>query len=149
MEVRDIIKDARVITEDTTFAEALTIMIRAQTNSLLVADEDGILCGDVSVADLLDAIVPLDSDGDVITSTFTDEIALKGLIINAQDRPVRDFMNVDYHTVKPTDGLMEIAAIAIAHQRARIPVTDHDGRPIGIISRQGLKHMLGSYLNIT
>lgn len=149
MEVRDIIKDARVITEDTTFAEALTIMIRAQTNSLLVADEEGMLCGDVSVADLLDAIVPLDSDGDTMTSTFSDEAAFEALIINAQDRPVRDFMNTEYNAVRPNDGLMEVAAIAVAHQRARIPVTDHDGRPVGIISRQELKHVLGSYLNIS
>lgn len=146
MEVRDIMKDARVITEDTTFAEALTIMIRANTNSLLVANEDGLLCGELSVADLLDAIIPFDTDGDTVTSSLTEESAFKNLIAGAKDQPAGDFMNTDYDAVRPDDGLMTIAAIAIAHQRARIPVTDHDGRPIGVISRQGLKQILNQYL---
>lgn len=149
MEVRDIIKDARVITEDTTFAEALTIMIRANTNSLLVADDNGTLCGELSVADLLDAIIPHDIDGDTVTNSLSEESAFAALIGTAKDQLVGDFMNTDYDAIHPDDGLMTIAAIAIAHQRARIPVTDHDGRPIGIISRQGLKQILAQYLENT
>jgi predicted transcriptional regulator len=31
---------------------------------------------------------------------------------------------------------------------ARIPVVDHDNRPVGIISRQGLRHILSIYLGV-
>jgi CBS domain-containing protein len=148
MEVRDIIKDARIISEYNSFSEALETMIRAQTNSLLVVDEEGLLVGEVSVADLLDAIVPFDLDGDTVTTNFTSEAAFKEAIVRAQDMLVQDFMTVDYVAVHPDDGLVDIAAVAVAHQRARIPVVDHSGRPVGIISRQGLKHILGSFLGI-
>lgn len=149
MEVQDIIKEARIIPEYTSFAEALEIMIQAKTNSLLVVDDEGILSGEVSVSDFLDAIVPFDVDGDTMTTNFTSESAFKEAIIRAQDIPVADFMSADYDAIHPDDGLMDIAAVAVAHQRARIPVIDHSGRPIGIISRQGLKLMLGSFLGFT
>jgi CBS domain-containing protein len=148
MEVRDIIKDARIISEYTSFSEALEIMIRAQTNTLLIIDDEGLLVGELSVPDLLDAIVPLDLDGDAMTTNFTSESAFKEAIVRAQDMPVQDFMTVDYVAVHPDDGLMDIAAVAVAHQRARIPVIDHSGRPVGIISQQGLKHMLGSFIGL-
>jgi len=47
-----------------------------------------------------------------------------------------------------TDSIMNVAASAIAHQHSRIPVVDHENRPIGVISRQGLKHIIASFLNI-
>ena len=47
------------------------------------------------------------------------------------------------------DGLMAVAAVAIAQQKARIPVVDVDNRPVGIISRRGLKHLIAQFLNIT
>ncbi len=148
MEAKEIIKDIQVVEETATFEEALTAMIKSQTNTLLVVDEDGCLSGEVSVSDLLDAIVPWDLDGDKITESFSSEEAFAKAIQNAKDKPVFDFMSVDFDTVKPDDGLINIAATAIAYQRARIPVVDHENRPIGIISRRGLKHILGNFLNI-
>jgi CBS domain-containing protein len=42
---------------------------------------------------------------------------------------------------------MSIAGTAIAHERARIPVVDNENRPVGIISRQGLKQILAKFIN--
>jgi CBS domain-containing protein len=148
MEIQDIIKDARIITEDTTFAEALELMVRTHTNSLLVVDESGKLSGEVSVADLFDAIIPFDVDGDSVLEHFSSEEQIIEAIKKAKDTPVDMFMSVDLDAMHPDEGLLQIAATAIANQRSRIPVVDHEDRPIGIISRQGLKRILGSYLKI-
>lgn len=73
MNVSDITKEATIITESATFYDALKKMVQAQTNTLLVIDENGELAGEVSVSDLLDAIVPEHLDGDSIVSKFATE----------------------------------------------------------------------------
>ncbi len=148
MEIKDIIKPAVTVNEDSTFEEALESMIHSQTNSLLVVDENGELSGEVSVADLLDAIVPEYLDGDSIAANFATESMFEEAVKDAKDTPVRDFMSSDFDAVDMKDGLMAVASVAIAHNRARIPVIDADKRPIGIISRRGLKHILAEHLGI-
>ncbi len=147
MELKDITKEAVTISEYTTLGEALELMLTAHTNTLLVTDDDGILVGEVSVSDLFDGIVPMNLDGDSAFDVIKDEATFAQALKAAQDKPVIDFMSSDFDSVHPDSSLMEVAAIAIAHARGRIPVVDHDDRPIGMISRQGLKHILGRYLH--
>lgn len=149
MELQEIIKDVPVITETNTLREAVSIMIEKQTNSLLVADDDGILSGEVSVVDLMDAIVPEYLDGDSVAAHFATEEMFEKAVQEAATKEVREFMTTEIDPINVDDGLMAVAATAIAHQRARIPVVDQDNRPIGIISRQGLKRIIASFLNIT
>lgn len=146
MEVKDIIKEAVTITEDASFTEAVNAMVTGKTNTLLVVDADGKLSGEVTVADLLDAIVPEYLDGDSIAAHFATEDMFKEAVEDTKDKQVQFFMSQDYSVVEMDDGLMAVAATAIAHQRARIPVVDADNKPIGIISRQGLKHIIADYL---
>lgn len=148
MELREIIKDAVIIEESATFREALTAMVNRQTNSLLVVDSEGMLVGEVSVSDLMDAIVPEYLDGDNIAADFATEEMFEEAVRNAADKEVSDFMSVETDPIRTDDGLMGVAATAIAQQRARIPVVDDDNRPVGIISRRGLKAMLAAFLNI-
>lgn len=148
MELKDITKEAVLISQDASFRDAIETMIKRQTNSLLVVGEDGILVGEVGVSDLLDAIVPEYLDGDSIAATFATEQMFEDAVKAAADRPVSEFMAVDSEPVGVTDGLMAVAASAIAQRRARIPVVDADNRPIGIISRRGLKHILAQSLGI-
>lgn len=148
MEIKDITKPAVAISENASFEEALRAMINGQTNTLLVTDEEGVLTGEISVADLMDAIVPEYLDGDSIAANFATEEMFEEAVKDARVRVVKDFMSNDFSTVDMDDGLMAVAAIAIAHQRARIPVVDKDNRPIGIISRRGLKQIIAKYLGI-
>ncbi|MFT5036494.1 MAG: putative transcriptional regulator [Candidatus Azotimanducaceae bacterium] len=148
MEVKDILKEAVTISEEASFTQAIGAMIEKQTNTLLVTDTDGLLVGVVSVADLLDAIVPEYLDGDSIAAHFATEDMFKEAVKDTQEKQVQFFMSHDFSTVEMDDGLMAVAATAIAHQRGRIPVVDTDGRPVGIISRQGLKHIIGNFLGI-
>jgi CBS domain-containing protein len=148
MKVADIVKEATVINSDATFKEALTAMIKRHTNTLLVVDEGGMLSGEVSVVDLLDAVVPEYLDGDSVAENFATEEMFEKAVKDVADKPVSTFMSSDYNSIETTESLINIAATAIANQRARIPVVDKDGRPIGIISRQGLKHILAQFLGV-
>lgn len=148
MQVADITKPAVTITEDASFKDALRKMVVEQTNTLLVINEAGVLTGEVSVSDLLDAIVPEYLDGDSIAANFATEEMFEEAVSDTAEKLVSFFMSTDFTAVRTTDGLMSVAAVAIADQRARIPVVDADGRPVGIISRQGLKHILAQFLGI-
>ena len=148
MEVKDITKPAVTISQEASFEEALKAMISGQTNTLLVTDENGELVGEVSVSDLLDAVVPEYLDGDGVSVNFATEEMFEEAVKAAKDRIVKEFMTADFSAVELEDGLMEVAATAIAHQRARMPVVDKDNHPVGIISRRGLKQIIARYLGI-
>jgi CBS domain-containing protein len=146
MKVKDIIKPAVVVAESDTFEVALKAMISQQTNTLLVTDEDGKLVGEVSVVDLLDAVVPTMLDGNEVMDNFADDKAFSTSIAISKDIPVADFMSYDFSALTLNDNLLSIVATAIAHQRARMPVVDSENRPVGIISRQGLKQILFKFM---
>lgn len=148
MELKDITKDAVVIRDDATLHECLSRMVAEQTNTLLVTGEEGTLVGEVGVSDLLDAIVPDFLGGDSIAAHFATEEMFEEAVHDAAEKPAHEFMATDIDPVRPGDNLMAVAASAIALRRARIPVVDEENRPIGIISRRGLKHILASYLGI-
>lgn len=148
LHVKDIVKPAVIVSETDTFADALTAMTTQQTNTLLVVNHEGKLCGEVTVADLLDAVVPDTLDGNEVMDHFSSDEAFIASIEVAKEIPVTEFMSHDYSPLTQDDDLMSIVATAIAQQRARIPVVDADERPIGIISRQGLKRILGKFMGI-
>ena len=146
MQAKDITKPAVVISEEATLREAIERMNKEYTNTLLVVGEGGVLTGEVSVSDLLDAVIPDTMSGDDVIEHFTDEEKFVAAVKAAADRPVYEFMIRDFTSVTADDQLITIAANAIGFQRARIAVVDKDNRPIGIISRQGLKQILARFL---
>ncbi|MCA9354640.1 MAG: CBS domain-containing protein [Candidatus Kaiserbacteria bacterium] len=147
MQVKDIVKPAVIIAETDTFEDALKAMNTQHTNTLLVTDENGELVGEVTVADLLDAVVPDTLDGSAVMDHFSTDDAFIASIDVARDLPVSEFMSLDYSPLTLKDNLMSIVATAIAHERARIPVVDDENHPIGIISRQGLKQILAKFMD--
>lgn len=148
MEMRDITKEAVIITKDATFRDAVALMVSKQTNSLLVVNDEGALIGKIHVSDLLDAIVPDYLDGDDVLEKLGTEKAFGEAIKNAEEKEVHDFMTSDIQSVFVDDTLLTIAATAIAYQTSHIPIVDHDNHPIGVISRRGLKHIIAKYLGI-
>jgi len=146
MQVKDIVKPAVVVKEDDTYLTALKAMTTKHTNTLLVTDEDGKLVGEVTVADLLEAVVPDTLNGNEVIEHFNNDEAFKASLEVVRDLPVSEFMSYDYSTLTLNDNLLSIIATAIAHQRARIPVVDENDRPVGIISRQGLKRILDKFI---
>lgn len=148
MDIKDIVKEATIIGSEATFREALLAMEHGHTNTLLVADENGELCGEVTVTDLLEAIIPDTLDGDQVMHKFDNDDGLKQAIKAALDTAVSDFMSLDFSALTLNDDMMNVMATAMTHQRARIPVVDQENRPIGIISRQGLKHIIRKFAGI-
>lgn len=147
MQLKEITKEAFVISENASFGEALDMMLNNYTNTLLVTNEKGKLSGEISVSDLFDGVIPLTMEGEDVIGHLKDEEKFIETVKRARETPVFDFMSSDYTTVNPDDTIMDVAAVAIANQQARIPVVDHDNIPIGIISRQGLKQILGKYMD--
>jgi len=148
MEIRDLTKEAVLISEDSTFHDALALMVHRKTNSLLVIDEEGKLSGAVDVSDLLNAIVPEYGDPENILEELGTEKGFGNAVRNTTDKPVAEFMSVNIQSVHVDDSLLSIASTAIAHGTQNIPIVDHDDRPLGVISRRGLKHILAGYLGI-
>jgi len=148
MELKDIIKEAVTISEEASLKDAVSLMISEKTNSLLVTDNNGILTGEIGVIDLLDAVVPEYLDGDSIAAHFASAAMFEEAVNDNQEKQVKFFMATKLSPVDLHDGIMEIALNAIEHKSARIPVVDENGKPAGIISRRGLKHIIGDALNI-
>jgi len=149
MQVKNIVKPAVIISENDTFATALTAMVTKNTNTLLVSREDGTLTGEVTVTDLLAALVPDTLNGSEVIEHFTTDEAFIDSITVVKDLPVSEFMSRDFSALTINDSLMTIIATAITNERARIPVVAEEGRPIGIISRQGLKQILDKFMRAT
>lgn len=147
MQLKDITKDAVLISENATYGEALDMMLASHTNTLLVTDTDGELVGEVSVSDLFDGMIPQVEDGDSALAHFSDDVRFAEALQQAKDTPVFEFMSADFHAITPDDNLVTIAAIAIGQGKARMPVVDHENHPIGMVSRQGLKQILAKYLH--
>lgn len=148
MEIKDFTKPAAIIGFEATFKDAVSKMIKDQANALVVIDDEGRFAGEVNVSDLFDAIVPEELDGDTVTQYFSNEEAFAKAVKNASDKPIEEFLSHNAEPVHLSDSIINVAAVAISHQHSRIPVVDDDNRPVGIISRQGLKHIIGNYLGI-
>ena len=148
MEIRDLTKEAVLISEDSSFHDAIALMVTKQTNSLLVINEDGELTGEVNVSDLFDAIIPDYIEPEEVLGNLETEAGFKKAVQDAIDKPVSEFMTAGVQTVHVDDSLLSIASVAIGHETQHIPIVDHDNHPIGVISRRGLKHILAGYLGI-
>jgi CBS domain-containing protein len=148
MEIRDLTKEAVLIKEDASFRDAITRMISKKTNILLVVDEEGKLTGEIGVSDLLNAIVPEYSDPDSIMDGLGTEKGFGDAVKGAADKIVADFMSMNIQPVHVDDSLLTIASTAITQGTQQIPIVDHDNRPLGVISRRGIKQILAKYLGI-
>ncbi len=148
MEVIDITKPAITIHENTTFEDTIKTMVEKQTNSLLVVNDQGLLVGEIGMSDVLDAIVPEYMDGDSIAAHFASTDMFTDAVADARLTLVKDFMSLNISPIETTDSLMAVAALAIANNRTHIPVVDNEGKPVGVISRRGVKHIIAHALNI-
>lgn len=148
MEIKDIIKPAITIKDTASLKDAVSLMIEEKVNALLVVDDDEKLIGEITVSELLTAIVPDYLDDDVIAAHFVSNEVFQETVEQASDKQVQFFMSKKITPVTMHEELMTIAVKAISGQHVRIPVIDDEGKPIAIISRRGLKHIIGDALNI-
>ncbi len=149
MEIRNLAKEAVIVSEESTFREALSLMLKNETNTLLVVNEEGQLSGEVRVSDLLNGTIPDYLDPDKVLEELSTEEGFAKAVKAAGDKQVSDFMSAEIEPVRVDDTLLSIASTAIAYNTDQIPVVDEENRPIGMISRRGLRQILAKYLGIS
>ncbi len=145
MDIKEITKDAVVINENITFGEAIEAMDNNKTNTLLVTDDEGVLSGEVTMTNILEAVIPENLDGDQVMEKLHTDEGLREAVKAAFEKPVIEFMSNDFSALKMDDNMLTVIATAIAQNRSSIPVVDIDNRPVGIISRRGLKQIIRKF----
>ena len=148
MDLKQITKPVVTIGEEASFVDALNLMVEDKTNSLIVIDDEGVIVGEVCVTDLLSATVPAYIEGDGIAAHFTTEEIFNSTVQEAADKKVSDFMDKDFHAIHEDASMMQVAVAAIEQDKSRIPVIDSEDKPIGIVSRRGIKHILAKQFDI-
>ena len=105
MKVKDIVKPAVIVSETDSFEFALRALMTQPTNTLLVTNENGELTGEVTVTDLLDAVVPDTLNGSQVMEHFVDDDAFIASIEVVKDLPVSEFMSLDFSPLTLNDNL--------------------------------------------
>lgn len=146
--MKDIMIESVVVKDTATFDDVMNIMVSENTNSVLVIDDEGKLVGEVNVVELLSAVVPDYTEQDAIAAHFATEDTFKEEIARTKNMVVSDFMITNKKVVTENASLMEVAVIAIERGQARIPVVDADCKPLGAITRRGLKKIMAKHLDI-
>lgn len=135
MRVRDVMtKDVIGIGPEAALKEAARRMITASVSGLVVADDQGSLVGVISEADFVktEAGRRADTRAGLLrwlfpAKTFPDS-----------EQRVGDVMTTDPVTIGPDADHAEAARLMGKARVKRLPVVDHDGKLVGIISRSDI-----------
>jgi CBS domain-containing protein len=134
MLVSDIMtRNPRTVSPDAKLKVVASIMCLYRIPALPVVDKDGKLVGNISEMDLLKNLFPTMEDimsGDAaleierMTSNYSDSM----------ERRVSDMMVRNPVSVSPEMHVLKAVARMTSHRFRRIPVTDSDGRLVGVMS---------------
>jgi CBS domain-containing protein len=129
------------IPTDATLSEAASILADNGIGGTAVVDGDGRVAGMVTETDLLTqaqsyAAVPrlMRTDGgrDLVLADVGDAYR------EGWARPVRDVMSWPVITVREEDPVVAAADLLVTHDVRRLPVLDHDKRPVGMVCREDI-----------
>jgi CBS domain-containing protein len=134
MLVRDIMtRTPRTVSPDAKLLEVASIMCLYRIPALPVVDADGKLVGNISEMDLLKNLLPTMDDivaGDAV-------LEIERMIPNysaSMAKRVSDIMVKHPVSVAPDQHVLKATAKMTSHRFRRIPVTDGDGRLVGVMS---------------
>ena len=134
MLVSDIMtRNPRTITPDTRLQEVASIMCLYRIPALPVVDDEGRLVGNISEMDLLKNLLPTMED--IMAGEASMEI--KRMIPNyssSMGKRVEDMMVKNPISVTPDMHVLNATARMTSHRFRRIPVTDADGKLVGVMS---------------
>ena len=112
------------------FKEMAAALRENRISAFPVVDDDGRVIGVVSEADLLaKEVLNADHAGTIIAMLHRREQD------KADGLTARDLMTHPAVTVTPDDSVEQAARLMYTLQVKRLPVIDHDGRLVGIVSR--------------
>ena len=134
MFVREIMtKNPKTVSPDTRLQEVASIMCLYRIPALPVVDENGKLVGNISEMDLLKNLLP--SMEDIMAGEAIMEI--ERMIPNyssSMDKSVSDLMVRNPVSVTPDMHILKATAKMTSHRFRRIPVTESDGKLVGVMS---------------
>jgi len=85
-------------------------------------------------------------EGDRLIGLVTDRDIVVRVVADGNDpssTTVGEIMSTDLVTVDPDQPLDEALRLMAAHQVRRLPVTEEDGRPVGIVAQADIARELG------
>jgi CBS-domain-containing membrane protein len=129
-EVKDIMTTRVIwVKKDATFREMAVALRKHRVSAFPVVDEDGMVIGLVSEADLLTKEA-LDGESGVFFSLLhrRDQAKARGVTAG-------DLMTAAVVVVRPDDTVEHAAKLMYDLRVKRLPVTDADGHLVGIVSR--------------
>jgi CBS domain-containing protein len=149
MKAKDIMTHCLVsIAPGAPILDAIARMISHQVSGMPVIDADGQLVGVVTESDFLRRVethteAPRRRWLELLLGpgSRADEYA------RSHGQTVRDVMSPNIITVSKETPLSEVVHLMEEHAIKRIPVTDHDGRVAGIVTRADLMSALAEYLS--
>ena len=134
MLVSDIMtRNPRTVSPDTKLQEVASIMCLYRIPALPVVDENGKLVGNISEMDLLKNLLPTMED--IMAGDAHLEIERMTQNYSASmPNLVRDMMIKNPISVSPDQHVLKATAKMTSHRFRRIPVTDGDGKLVGVMS---------------
>jgi len=134
-------------TPNTTFQEAVDIMVRENINSLVIVDEKNKVIGILSSWDLVEYVVPdyLEEDKHLAAFESSDTFKLRTRQI-ASD-PIGKFITKRVHTITADSSIMETATTLSEYHVRQMPVVDEKGYPIGYINCADIKRAIYDVLH--
>jgi CBS domain-containing protein len=123
----------RTVSPDAKLQEVASIMCLYRIPAIPVVDKDGKLVGNISEMDLLKNLFPTTEDimaGDAV-------LEIERMMPNysaSMGHRVSDMMVKNPISVSPEQHVLKAAAKMTSHRFRRIPVTDGDGRLVGVMS---------------
>ena len=134
MLVSDIMtRTPRTVSPDAKLREVASIMCLYRIPALPVVDEDAKLVGNISEMDLLRNLFPTMED--IMAGDAALEIERMTLNYSASmDQRVSNMMVKNPVSVSPEQHVLKATAKMTSHRFRRIPVTDGDGKLVGVMS---------------
>ncbi len=128
---------AVVIHEDTSLEEAARIMMEHKLRGLPVVDEQGKLCGFLSVSDYLakDKYIPFSRfHAPQLFGKWISSEGIEQMYEEARTTPVKEIMSKNVIFVTEDDSVDKVVRLMLDRDLNRIPVV-RDAVPVGIVAR--------------
>ncbi len=134
MLVKDIMtRTPKTVSPDDKLQEVASIMCLYRIPALPVVDEEGKLVGNISEMDLLKNLLP--TIDDIVAGGAVLEIdRMTSNYSASMKQRVSDIMTKSPVSVSPDQHILKATAKMTSYRFRRIPVTDSDGKLIGVMS---------------
>lgn len=126
-----------------TLREAVELMLKTDTNSLVVVDEHSKVVGMLSTIDIIHYVVPDYLEEDKHLAAFESRDVFAERVQEIGSQPVTKSMSASVHTIQSSHTLIEASTLLAEHRINQLPVVDADGKLVGYIGRTNVKKAIG------